>query len=170
MGSILSQLALAIALLVGVDESYGGSLGRDVTIPDPRYTPGVSTTATLHKLCTTRWGTDRRFVTAKMKARVFANYRLTGNDDESQGCMRDVHGRRYELDHLIPRCAGGADVVANLWPNCFSGPWNAVMKDRLEVHLCKLICAGELSTQEVHELFTTDWQAAWRRYFGAPAK
>lgn len=141
------------------------SLARDLTIPDPRYTPGVSTTKTLHTLCTTRLGTDRRYVTARMKARVFANYRLTGNDDDSQGCEVDAYGRRYEVDHRVPRSLGGADEVANLWPQCMSGPWNAVMKDRLETHVSKELCEGNLNAQEAHELFTGDWRQAYCDYW-----
>jgi hypothetical protein len=157
-------LVVLLALLWG--EARGQT--RDVTIPDPAYTPGVSRLMTVETMCTTRWGTDRRFVTTLMRRRVFANYRLIGDEDESQGCKVDHAGRRYELDHLVPRSLGGADDVNNLWPQCYSGPWNAVLKDRLEVRAGKELCAGHIDQQQAHEMFTTDWRDAYRRYFGEP--
>lgn len=134
----------------------------------PEYTPGVAITMTIKRMCTTAWGRDVRHVTAAEKRQVFANYRLTGNDDGSQGCELDRHGRRYEVDHLIPRSLGGADVVSNLWPQCYSGPWNALLKDRLEVRVSKELCAGRLSKKQAHKFFTGDWRQAYRRFFGEP--
>lgn len=135
---------------------------------DPAQTPGVAIAMTIKRLCTTAWGRDQRHVTAAEKRRVFANYGLTGNDDDSQGCELDRHGRRYEIDHLIPRSLGGADVVPNLWPQCYSGPWHALLKDRLEVRVSKELCAGRLTKQQAHKLFTGDWRKAYRRFFGEP--
>lgn len=98
-------------------------------LPNHLVTPGRAVDGiTLHKICHTKWGKDARHVTAAMKRQVFANYGLTGNTDPA--CIRDAHGQRCEVDHLISRELGGADDVRNLWPQPYgSQPWNAVHRD-----------------------------------------
>jgi hypothetical protein len=54
-------------------------------------------------------GRDLRAVTAAMKRKVFEAYGLIGDTDVA--CVADGHGRRCEVDHLISRELGGADVV-----------------------------------------------------------
>jgi len=77
-------------------------------LPNHFVTPGVTVSGiTLRKICRTKWGKDARHVTTAMKRQVFANYGLTGNKDPA--CIRDAHGRRCEIDHLISRELGGAD-------------------------------------------------------------
>ncbi len=160
----LIALACFLTALVLLVLAAGLQLGlaADLTL-----TPGVVRDLSVETICKTKWGRDRRLVTAAMKRQVFENYGLKGNADASQGCKLDKHGRRYEVDHLVPRCAGGADDVKNLWPQCYSGEWNAVMKDRLEVLACKKICKGELSVKEAQALFA-DWQESYRQFFGEP--
>jgi hypothetical protein len=49
----------------------------------------------------------------------------------------------YEIDHLIPRCLGGSDDPANLWPQPrrrIEPTWNAEAKDRLEHLICEMVC------------------------------
>jgi hypothetical protein len=51
--------------------------------------------------------------------------------------------RTWEIDHLISREFGGADEIANLWPQAYgTSPWNATLKDKLENRLNKEMCAG----------------------------
>lgn len=154
------RFIILLALLIAARIAHAGDV-------DPAVTPGVVRDLSVETICTTKWGRDRRLVTAAMKRQVFENYGLKGNADASQGCKKDKNGRRYEIDHRIPRCAGGADDVNNLWAQCYSGEWNAVMKDRLEVLACKKICTGELSPAEAQALFD-DWKDSYRRYFGKP--
>ena len=44
---------------------------------------------------------------AKMKLSVYRSYGMIGPKDRR--CVPDTHGRRCEIDHLIPRSLGGAD-------------------------------------------------------------
>jgi len=99
-----------------------------------------------------------------MKREVFARYRLTGNDDKL--CRLDRHGRRFEIDHSCPRELGCADAIKNLWPQCYSGRWNAVMKDRVENRLHKEVCAGRISLEDAQRDIAKDWRVIHRRYFG----
>ena len=133
-------------------------------VPDQELTPGVTRDLTRTEICNTIWSLDRRKVTAAMKRHVFEAYGVSPND---HSCRLGKHKTRFEVDHFIPRCAGGADDEANLWPQCYSGPWNATMKDRLEVRVCKDLCDGELALEDVPAIFA-DWRKSYRHYFGKP--
>jgi hypothetical protein len=130
-------------------------------LPDPELTPGVTRDLTLDQVCNTRWGRDRRAVTASMKTQVYARYHMTPYRGE---CALSPRG--CEIDHLISRELGGADDVRNLWPQPYGGPCNAVDKDQLENRLHKMVCAGEMSLEDAQRAIATDWVAAHRTYIG----
>ena len=122
------------------------------SLPDPIMTPGaVDPAATRDVICngTTR---DRRHVTAAMKAEVLAGYNIP-----------DAESPFYEIDHLAPLAIGGANTVANLWPE----PWaEAVQKDALEVELQRRVCHGLIAQAEAQREVADDWAAAYMRYVG----
>ncbi len=153
--------ALLLAVVIS-SPSFAGP-----TIPNPKLTPGVvRPELTLREICGTRWGKDRRYVTAAMRREVFARYKLKGPNDPA--CRLDRHGRRYEVDHLISREIGGADDVDNLFPQCYAGPWNAVLKDRLENRLHKEVCAGRMTLEDAQQGIAKDWRALYIKFFGKP--
>lgn len=163
MRVILALLLLA-ATLTSADARTRGPVA-----PNQILTPGVVRDLTLEEICTTRWGLDRRFVTTAMRREVFTRYGLTGPNDPA--CRKDKHGRRYELDHLIPRQLGGADHVDNLFPQCYAGkPWNAVLKDRVENRLHKEVCAGNVTLEDAQRGIAKDWRAIYRKFFGEPRR
>lgn len=138
----------------------------DLTLQDPAKTPGKTRPLSKKTICSTKWGTDKRFVTAKMKQSVYEDYGLVGPRDDA--CVQDKHGRRCEIDHLIPRSLGGADDVKNLWPQPYgTAPWNASRKDRLEVRVSKEYCKGHLSLAKARRMMK-DYRKAYVHYFGAP--
>jgi hypothetical protein len=140
---------------------------RDLAVADPALTPGAVRSLTIRQICRTKWGTDRRAVTAAMKRQVFASYGLSGNDDPA--CVPDKHGRRCEVDHLIPRSLGGKDAVENLWPQPFgTKPWSASRKDRLEAALSRDVCAGRISLERARALIRNDYRIEYRRRWGEP--
>jgi hypothetical protein len=117
-------------------------------VPNPTLTPGATVPGV--NVCGTKWGLDRRHVTPAMRHSVFAAYRVP----------YEKHAL-YELDHLIPRELGGADDVANLWPQ----PWpDAHKKDRLENALHRLVCTGALPLADAQAQIRADWRAAFARY------
>jgi hypothetical protein len=136
---------------------------KSADLPDAKMTPGVTRTdLTTDQVCHTKWGKDHRAVTAAMKRQVFENYGLSGNHDPA--CKTDKHGRHFEIDHLISRELAGADDVDNLWPQCYGGLWNAVMKDRLENRLHKLVCDGTLTLKEAQTCISADWIACYKEH------
>ncbi len=118
-------------------------LNRSVTGPVWRSMP-------LNEICATKWGRDVRHVTPAMRKAVAAEYGL-----------KTLAGN--ELDHLGPRCLGGADDVRNLWPQSWTGRCNAHQKDRLEVRLCRYVCDGTLSLDDARAVFE-DWQDGYSLY------
>ena len=73
----------------------------DPILPDLRITPGVyRKNLSKYKICHTKWGLDKRHVTLSMKKKVFIVY----------GILYSRHSE-FEVDHLISRELGGADVV-----------------------------------------------------------
>jgi len=98
---------------------------------NPSFTPGAVRPLSKATVCQTKWSADRRHVTERMKRDVAAKY----------GVPWSQHGD-YEFDHLIPRELGGADDVANLWPQAWA---EARVKDREENRLHRAVCRGEIS-------------------------
>lgn len=77
--------------------------------------------------------------------------------------------RTCEIDHLISRELGGADEVANLWPQAYgSSPWNAVLKDKLENRLNREMCGGHISLKQARTMLLNDWREAYKKYYPAP--
>lgn len=119
--------------------------------PDPALTPGVTRPLSLHAICGTAWGRDRRFVTPSMKKHVF----------EAYGIPWEQHAK-FEVDHLVPRELGGADDERNLWPQPWVGEWNAHLKDRLENQLHKQVCSGRMPLVDAQHIISADWITAYR--------
>ena len=143
-----SILAGSVLVLLSVPTSAA----EPPSLPDPIMTPGaVDPSATRDVVCngTTR---SRRHVSTAMKASVLAGYNIP-----------DAESPFYEIDHLVPLAIGGANVVANLWPE----PWaEAVQKDVLEVELQRRVCHGLLPQAEAQREVAADWAAAYTRYVG----
>jgi len=137
-------------------------------VPDLTKTPGVARSGlTQPKICRIKWGKDERHVTAAMKKEVFALYGYIGYYDPQ--CVPDAHGKSCEIDHLISRELGGADVVKNLWPEaCGATPWNSHLKDKLENRLHKEVCAGHITLKKAREMIVRDWRETYKQYYGEP--
>lgn len=102
------------------------------------------------EICSIPWGKDVRHVTPAMRKYV------------EKRDMKPSKGN--ELDHLGPRCLGGADHVNNLWLQSWTGSCNAHQKDRLEVKVCKLVCSHTITMQTARNMFDGDWTAGYSKY------
>jgi len=103
--------------------------------PNPTLTPGVvRPEITIVEVCRTKWGRDVRRVTDAMRREAMRRYGVPW-----------AKRHLYEIDHLIPRDLGGADVVDNLWPQPLDEARH--IKDPLEVRIRKDVCAGTLSLE-----------------------
>jgi hypothetical protein len=74
----------------------------------------------------------------------------------------------YEVDYLITPELGGATDIRNLWPEPYQDTvWNAHVKDQLEDRLHRMVCRGDLDLATAQRDISTDWIAAYRKYFHA---
>lgn len=157
------RLVVAFLFVIGFS-----NLAAADDIPDLSKTPGAVRPGLFKAtICSTKWGRDERHVTDAMKQQVFAAYGYSGYNDPR--CVPDAHGKTCEIDHLISRELGGADVVENLWPEAYgTTPWNAHLKDKLENRLHREVCAGHITLKKAREMISHDWRVAYKQYYGSP--
>jgi hypothetical protein len=70
------------------------------------------------------------------------------------------HSVRSELDHLVPLELGGANDIANLWPEVGRQP---NPKDTVESDLRRAVCDGKVSLAAAQQAIATDWMTAEAR-------
>jgi hypothetical protein len=123
--------------------------------PNVHLTPGAIRTASREEICSTADTKGFYPIPATLAYRVFEKYKI-----------RNPGHRSYEVDYLITPALGGADDIRNLWPQPYvSGEWNAHVKDALEHYLHHEVCAGNLDLETAQRDISTDWIAAYRKYF-----
>jgi hypothetical protein len=116
--------------------------------PNPKITPGA--------LCTPKSADFWKYDYPEQIARCDRN---VGEEEKQQ--VADLYGGipktdwpKYEFDHLIPLCAGGANTADNLWPQPIT---EAHEKDKLEDEICTGMRNGSITqaeaVQKVHEWF-----------------
>ena len=150
-GQLFRMLAGAMLLLAILGGPLSATEFRDT--PDKTLTPGEVRTVDVREVCTTKTRTLRHDARRK-KAEVLRRYGLSQAD-----------APLLEMDHLIPLSLGGADTLANLWPEPWIGQWNASVKDKLEVRLHRMVCGGQISLVDAQAEMATDWKGAYARYF-----
>jgi hypothetical protein len=101
-----------------------------VQCPLPWVTPGAVIPSTTG-VCSTSYNV-RKALTAADRRRVLAAY----------GMAADAHPA--ELDHLIPRWAGGRSDPSNVWPQ--ADPAEVARKDALEDSLYRAVCVSKTMT------------------------
>lgn len=116
-------------------------------MPNPELTPGMVASSDARKVCALG-------DTAELRG-------YSGRPNTKRAIMRayGLGNRRsadFELDHRVPLCLGGADVVANLWPQ----PWpEAREKDKIEEWACRAVCDTHMmSLQAAQAIFLGDWR------------
>jgi hypothetical protein len=150
-----ASLAMASVLALGIVMYFSVQQVGAASIPNALLTPGATRSASRADICTGRNPDGFYPIPATLAYRVFEKYRIA-----------NPGGRSYEVDYLITPALGGADDIRNLWPQPFSsGEWNAHVKDALEDHLYQEVCAGNLELVTAQRDISTNWIAAYRKYF-----
>jgi hypothetical protein len=123
--------------------------------PDLQLTPGVTVPVAENLLCGSGAARPVPAVPVSLKRRVFEAYGFTPPRPED-----------YEVDYLITPELGGATDIRNLWPEPYQDTvWNARVKDQLEDRLHRMVCRGEVDLATAQHDISTDWIAAYRKYF-----
>jgi hypothetical protein len=149
-----NRIALAAAALL---LSTGLAWAIDFPMrPIDQLTPGVIATIDRDTVCRPGYAREARHTSKELKAEVYLRYDI------------DKHAGHFEVDHRVPIELGGADIVSNLWPQSYDARWNAYEKDRLENHLHRLVCAGDITLAQAQQEFLGDWIVAYVKYLGQP--
>jgi hypothetical protein len=125
-------------------------------MPNRKLTPGAVQTTDVHQVCPhTNPAFEKARPGTSVKNKVYAEY----------GIASHTTGQ-YEVDHLIPLELGGANTIANLWPELNDHPRSGVLnsKDLLENKLHSLVCSGKVSLTAAQKAIATNWYEAYQRY------
>lgn len=118
-------------------------------LPDPHCTTGaVFPNVTAAQVCTAGYASSVRNVSQPVKDKVYAEY----------GIANHAPGE-YEVDHEIPLEIGGSNDIANLWPEPYTGPYNAHEKDKVENYLHDQVCSGKIALKDAQTEIAKNWKA-----------
>ena len=152
-----TRLALCLAILVMVPSRFGFAAELPM-VPDDALTPGVVASSDPATVCAAKsYSKAHRATTAATKRAVYRSYGIA------------PAGRDFEIDHRLPLALGGADAIANLWPQQGWTHPSYHDKDRLEQRLWIMVCkhrAMPLATAQ--QMLLGDWIQAYRQLFGQP--
>jgi len=122
---IIASATLAVALAAG--SAHAGDAR-----PDPTLTPGVVATSDPAVICALEPPRPSRSEWLALKRAAMRAYGIPWSQRGA-----------YQLDHLVPRALGGADTLANLWPQ----PWpEARRKDAFDIEVRLGLCVTQMQT------------------------
>ena len=120
--------------------------------PDHACTPGaIFSDATIEDVCVKGYTATVRNVSTKTKKQVFEEY----------GLAYPQPAGAYEVDHFIPLALGGANDIANLFPEAASPVPGFHEKDVVEVFLQEEVCSGQATLSAAQKQISTDWLAVY---------
>lgn len=131
--------AVAFTILLGA-EPFGG------TTP-PITAPGAVATSDSHEICATIDGLSyskrHRATSPELKHEIFMR--------DLGYIPRGAERRRWEIDHRVPLCLGGADVAENLWAQ-----QGFKAKDEDEAFACRNVCHSYMPIKAAQACFLAD--------------
>jgi hypothetical protein len=123
--------------------------------PDHSLTPGATRMVAIGDVCSMPHEEVVVDVSSSLRQKVFQEYGIV-----------NAHANDYEIDYLIAPGLGGIEDIHNLWPEPYTSKmWNARVKDVLEERLHELVCKGKLDLPTAQHEISTDWIAAYKKYF-----
>jgi hypothetical protein len=125
-------------------------------LPDPACTPGAIDPAVTQQnigstICRRGYTTTVRPPESETEHAKF---------DVAYPAYGVSHFARSELDHLVPLELGGANDIANLWPEVGKQP---NPKDMVESDLHRAVCDGRVGLAAAQQAIATDWMTAETR-------
>jgi hypothetical protein len=128
---------------------------ESAAVPDHTLTPGAARPISISDACSIEHEEVVRDVPASLRQQVLHEYGIAS-----------ARAGEYEIDFLIAPRLGGTEDIRNLWPQPYTLPtWNARVKDALEEHLHQMVCQGTLDLRTAQREISTDWIAAYKKYF-----
>jgi hypothetical protein len=128
----------------------------DGPLPDAACSPGAYyPLATKAKVCKPGYAGLVRNVSQATKNTVYREYGITTHFDGSSG----------EVDHLVSLELGGANSIANLFPEAAAPRPGSHEKDKLENALHSEVCSGKIGLRAAQRLIAGDWVTAYNARF-----
>jgi len=155
--AITTALVCGLILLRSVQHKADPGMPQSerAALPERSLTPGATRNVAVSDVCSIAHEEVVREVPDSMRQEVFQEYGIV-----------NARASDYEIDYLIAPGLGGADDIHNLWPQPFtSRTWNAHVKDALEERLHQLVCSGNLDLHTAQSDISSDWIAAYKKYF-----
>jgi len=87
--------------------------------------------------------------------------------EREYGLAPGHYGSALEIDHIVSLELGGSNDMANLFPERLHPQPGYRVKDRLENRVHDLVCAGTMSLRSAQRQIAVDWEALYRKVFGA---
>ena len=157
---VLAASALILGA-VGVQARLQSS-ARPAWLPDPALTPGMADPALTDEVIRSPGFTTKKYrdVPESLKKQVYARY----------GMKPDQAPCPCEVDHDVSLELGGSNDIGNLFPQPYTGEWNAHDKDRLEDELGRLLKQGKITGDQARAEIVGDWTVAYVKRFGPKQK
>lgn len=164
MENLIRQAAEVVAVpLCAIAFSASVSIAAPGYLPVRTVTPGVTdprvSQENIHQtICVPGY-------TAKVRPETSYTNKIK-RDQLLKSGFADLNMSHYEEDHLISLQLGGSpEDPRNLWPQPYAGICGARIKDKLETRLKKLVCSGKITLREAQRSISTDWVAAYKKYY-----
>jgi hypothetical protein len=164
-------VGLILLCLMAKSQGQPYSESNPPVLPDVKISPGAVATngATVEQVMVVGFTKTVRNVPDSEKKQVFIRY--FGHVPKNPGA--------FEIDHIISCELNGSQSVENLWPQCYSGVWNARVKDHLENVLAanvrkELAANGHDAAEKLliryQQEVSNNWTNAFAKYVGDPTK
>ena len=148
--------AAIVAVVLSTPNLHRSVAEIAVSLPNRALTPGATRPVDLQEVCAAGDDDLDPTVPASRQEAVFEEYGISASHSEKD----------FQVDYLISPQLGGTDDVRNLWPQSYKQTtWNASAKDALERHLYRLVCDRKIELAEAQREISTDWIAAYQKYF-----
>jgi hypothetical protein len=141
-------------LLARRTRSAGCKLGAN---PDRRCSPGaIYSKLTNAVICSSGFHTSTiRNVPESVKFAVEREY----------GMRPGHYGGALEIDHIVSLELGGANDIANLYPEKLNARPGFRVKDKLENRLHAMVCAGSIGLPAAQRGIAENWQKLYKQVF-----
>jgi hypothetical protein len=87
-------------------------------------------------------------------------------DEIEYGLAPKGYGSTLEIDHIISLELGGANDIANLFPEKANAAPGFHVKDKLENEAHRWVCEGKITLHAAQVAIATDWETFYKRVFG----
>lgn len=146
-----NYLIILMLLIIGCGPVFASDCMVSDQRPDPKCTPGDVLPVTEHDVCVPLYTAKVRNVPDSEKKQIYAEYGFIPNKSPCP----------CEVDHFISLELGGSNDIKNLWPESYTNPEGARIKDKVEDYLHRQVCSGNMSLIDAQKAISTNWKTVY---------